>query len=275
MQPKITIITATYNSAATLEQTIQSVAAQSYPNIEYIVIDGGSTDGTVEILRKYDAQIAYWGSEPDRGIYDAFNKGVAHATGDYVQFLGSDDILCDVDTVREVVKSLEKSVDILSCAIWEVDPKRRKQHLLTGKREQRGEQDDSLMAPHPGMFTRREVLLQYPFETSYRIAADYLFVLTCRADTSVHFQYSDQPVVYFSLDGVSSHALDVQDAEDQRARAALGLPPKGGAQQDLKKLLRKLHLFYPIRELFQSCKRYSWQPHHCDWSFCRWCHPKA
>lgn len=73
---KISIITVSYNAAATIEQTILSVIRQDYPNIEYIVIDGGSTDGTVDMIRKYEDQIAYWVSEPDAGIYDAMNKGI-------------------------------------------------------------------------------------------------------------------------------------------------------------------------------------------------------
>jgi glycosyltransferase involved in cell wall biosynthesis len=99
--PKISIITVTYNAASTLEDTILSVVNQSYPNIEYIIIDGGSTDGTVDIIRKYSNKISYWISEPDNGVYDAMNKATKVATGDFCFFLGADDILLvDLTTIE-------------------------------------------------------------------------------------------------------------------------------------------------------------------------------
>lgn len=90
---KITVVTVTYNCAAVLQAAIDSVAGQTYPHVEYIVVDGGSTDGTVEIIRQNAAQITRWVSEPDGGIYDAMNKGIAMATGDFIYFLGGDDRL--------------------------------------------------------------------------------------------------------------------------------------------------------------------------------------
>ena len=86
---KFSLITVTFNSGMTLRDTIQSVLSQSYDDIEYIIIDGGSTDGTVEIIKKYANKLAYWVSEPDRGIYDAMNKGASKANGEYIAFLNS------------------------------------------------------------------------------------------------------------------------------------------------------------------------------------------
>ena len=85
--PLISIVTVSYNAVATIEQTILSVINQTYPNIEYIIIDGGSKDGTIDIIRKYADQIAYWVSEPDEGIYDAMNKGIKIATGEWINFM--------------------------------------------------------------------------------------------------------------------------------------------------------------------------------------------
>ena len=93
MKPKISVITITFNSAATLEETILSVTSQDYPDLEYVIIDGGSTDGTLDIIRKYQDKIQIVVSEPDRGISDAFNKGIARATGEIVGIINSDDIL--------------------------------------------------------------------------------------------------------------------------------------------------------------------------------------
>lgn len=91
--PKISIVTTNYNGAAWLEQTLQSVLGQNYPNLEYIVIDGGSSDGSQKIIEKYEKQLAYWESEPDRGFAHAYNKGFAKATGDILAWLNSDDLL--------------------------------------------------------------------------------------------------------------------------------------------------------------------------------------
>ena len=99
---KISIITVSYNAAKTIEQTISSVVNQTYQDIEYIIIDGGSTDGTMDIIRKYEDRIAYWISEPDKGIYDAMNKGIDVATGDYVYFLGADDRLVDANIIDKI-----------------------------------------------------------------------------------------------------------------------------------------------------------------------------
>ena len=90
---KISIVTVSFNAVKTIEQTILSVINQTYENIEYIIIDGGSTDGTIDIIKKYEDQISYWVSEKDKGIYDAMNKGIDIATGDYVYFIQSADVL--------------------------------------------------------------------------------------------------------------------------------------------------------------------------------------
>src|SRR6056297_2583422 len=105
-RPLISIITPVLNDARYLEQTIQSVITQDYDNIEYIIIDGGSTDGTVDIIKKYEDSIAYWVSEPDEGIYDAQNKGVFKATGEYFAVLNSGDYYASTDVVSKVAECI-------------------------------------------------------------------------------------------------------------------------------------------------------------------------
>lgn len=100
--PLITVITVVYNDAKHIEDTILSVVNQTYPNIEYIIIDGGSTDGTVDIIKKYADRIAYWVSEPDKGIYDAMNKGLKKATGEWVNFMNSGDCFASLGVIRKL-----------------------------------------------------------------------------------------------------------------------------------------------------------------------------
>src|SRR4051812_40289565 len=98
---KVSIITVVYNGATSLTKTIESVVAQTYANIEYIIIDGGSTDGTTEIIKQYEQSVNVWRSEKDKGVYDAMNKGAALATGEWLFFLNSGDCLIDKDTLRD------------------------------------------------------------------------------------------------------------------------------------------------------------------------------
>lgn len=106
-KPLVSVITVVFNGVATLECTILSVQQQTYDNIEHIIIDGGSTDGTMDILLKYDGFLDYWVSEKDAGIYDAMNKGIALASGTYVGLLNSDDFFSSSDAVRHIVEALQ------------------------------------------------------------------------------------------------------------------------------------------------------------------------
>lgn len=120
---KISVITVCYNAVDTLEKTIQSVLEQTYHNIEYIIIDGGSTDGTVEIIHRYVDYLAYWVSEPDRGIYDAMNKGIERATGEWVNFMNAGDYFYNYDVISNVFKVLQKA-DVMTGISFMDYPKR-------------------------------------------------------------------------------------------------------------------------------------------------------
>lgn len=103
---KISVVTVCYNSVDTIEETMLSVLNQTYPDVEYIIIDGGSTDGTVDIIKKYAGRVAYWISEPDKGIYDAMNKGIAAATGDYINFMNSGDRFASTNVIENCFSNL-------------------------------------------------------------------------------------------------------------------------------------------------------------------------
>jgi glycosyltransferase involved in cell wall biosynthesis len=102
--PLLTVVTAVFNGSKTLEATIQSVLSQTYSNIEYMIIDGGSTDGTLDVIRKYDDAIDYWLSEPDKGVYDAMNKGIKASTGTWLNFLNANDLYTDCTIIESVAR---------------------------------------------------------------------------------------------------------------------------------------------------------------------------
>ena len=200
---KLSVITVSYNAAVTIEQTILSVIRQDYPNIEYIIIDGGSTDGTIDIIRKYEDKIAYWVSEPDQGIYDAMNKGIRQATGDYLYFLGADDWLKDEKVlcrVREFIR-LHSGYGFYMGNVFLYHPKlrmeKRQRVFFSTEAVKKGH-----MYPHQGMFTQRE-LLQAGFDTKYKIAADYKFLLQ-NVSRGSSFCVMDIDVAYYSLFGTSA-----------------------------------------------------------------------
>lgn len=185
--PKVSIITAVYNGALYLEQTIQSVMAQTYQNIEYIVIDGGSTDGTVDILKKYDQAITHWISEKDKGIYDAWNKGLAKATGEWIAFLGADDILLP-NAMELYAQELQgKDLEFISAKVEMVDEDLN--HLLFyGRPWKWSSHKHQMKVSHVGALHHRSLFAKYgTFDASYKIAGDYEFLLRPREKLKTHF----------------------------------------------------------------------------------------
>lgn len=189
---KVTVITATYNSADTLESCIQSVLTQTCKNIEYLIIDGASTDGTPEILQKYKTQITKFVSEPDTGIYDALNKGLHLATGDIVGFLHADDLFENPEVLTQIVEIFQsKNCDAVYGNLTYIskdNPDKLIRNWIS-KPFTPGLLYKGWMPPHPTLFLHREVYEQFgSFDTSYSIAADYDFMLRIfsRGIVSIH-----------------------------------------------------------------------------------------
>jgi glycosyltransferase involved in cell wall biosynthesis len=178
---KVSIITIVKNGAETIEETIRSVLDQTYPNIEYLVIDGGSTDRTFEVVRRYAGRISYWASEQDKGLYDGMNKGIRVATGEVVGILGSDDVYVDGQVIENVVAGMsEHAAESCYADLRYVDRKNSRRLVrywksgpFSKERFKRG-----WMPPHPTFFVRREIYSKYgAFNTDFFLAADYELML--------------------------------------------------------------------------------------------------
>lgn len=185
---KVSILIAVYNGAATLEKAITSVIEQTYPNKELIIIDGGSSDGTVAILEKYQANIAYWISEKDRGIYHAWNKAVAQATGEWICFIGADDYWAYPDALKDMVAlGSEKNAELVSGKVAIVDA----QHTIKrewGKAWNWNEIMRHHSIAHPGMLHNRSCYARNGnYNEGFRIAGDYDFSLRLGKQTRAEF----------------------------------------------------------------------------------------
>lgn len=175
---KISIITVCYNSAETIRDTIESVLSQSYENIEYIVVDGASKDDTLNIVSKFEGQISKVISEPDKGIYDAMNKGVRAASGDFVGILNSDDIFADVNVIRDLVVHLQSNPDADASYADLVFVERRQTDFVTRKYSSAGFSPWKIrfgfMIPHPTFYARRELFEKNgDYKLGYRVSADF------------------------------------------------------------------------------------------------------
>lgn len=200
MQPTISIITVSYNAVSTIEDTILSVINQTYHHIEYIIIDGLSTDGTVDIIKKYESQIAYWVSEPDRGIYDAMNKGLKIASGDFVYFLGADDLLFSRDTIAIVANRINERNSVYYGDSYFTDIR----VIYMGKFNK------YLLALHnichQAIFYPRNVYSSKFYDEEFPIYADYVYNLElfCR----VKYVYVDETISIFNSKGISKDGPD-------------------------------------------------------------------
>jgi len=208
----ISIITVCFNSAATIRDTIESVLSQSYANIEYIVVDGASTDGTVDIIHEYDKDIARIISEPDDGIYDAMNKGISSATGDIVGILNSDDFFESPDTIQHVVDGFRKGphVDIVFGDIVFVSPDdlRTVKRFYSSKRFRPWKLRFGYMPPHPGTFVRKEAYDKVGlYRLDYCISADYEMFVRWLIIAKLPYRRIEKVLVHMRPGGLSTSGL--------------------------------------------------------------------
>jgi len=200
----LTIVTVNYNNKLGLEATINSVINQNCNDFEWIIIDAASTDGSVQLLERHKNHFDYWGSEPDKGVYDGMNKGVKLATGDYILFLNSGDILC-ANTIIDLVKARNPKDDLIICDYFKI----------TDEERIRVNQSDKIPREFliEGMFCHQSILHKRTlferigyYDIGYKIVADYVFLLKAFFQCNATFSYLDSPiVVYDDREGISHY----------------------------------------------------------------------
>lgn len=245
---KVSIITIAFNSAETIEDTIQSVIAQDYDNIEYIIIDGGSNDDTLNIIEKYKDWIHKVISEPDKGIYDAMNKGVNNASGDLIGILNSDDFYAHSDVISKVVSKItEANTDSIYADLVYVD--RNNTNEVTRKWIS-GSYEDGMflkgwMPPHPTFFLKKICYDKYgTYTLKLKSAADYELMLRMLHKHKISTTYLPQIITKMRVGGESNVSIKNRiraNKEDAEAWRMNGLKP--GAFTRFKKPLSKVKQF--------------------------------
>lgn len=205
---KISVITVCFNSQTTIERSVQSVVDQQWPEVEHIVIDGGSTDGTLAILERFRPHLAVLVSEPDKGIYDAMNKGLARATGDVICFLNADDQYADTTVLTTVAQHMQThKLDALVADVgfFKADNPKRMTRRYRSDRFSPQHLSWGWMPAHPGLFLTREVVQRVGlFKTDYRIAGDYEYVVRTFHGHDLHYMHLPSVVVNMQAGGVSN-----------------------------------------------------------------------
>ena len=244
---KISIITATRNCADTIADCLTSVAGQSYPDREHIVIDGVSSDGTLAILKAHRAQLAVLISEPDRGIYDALNKGIAQASGDVIGFLHADDLYADPQVLARIAAAFaDPAVDAVYGDLVYVRhqaPAEVVRYWRAG-RFKPGCLEQGWMPPHPTFYVRRSVYERLGlFDTRFRISADYECILRFLGRGGLRVAYLPQVLVRMRLGGISNESVSSMLRMSREDYAAMRINAIGGMQALLRKNLTKLPQF--------------------------------
>ncbi len=211
---KVSIITVVFNNRDFIESAIKSVLNQTHKNIEYIIIDGGSKDGTFEVINKYRDKIAKFVSEPDKGIYDAMNKGLKLATGEIIGTLNSDDFYTDENAIETVVRAIGDSGASGASVCWgdliyvKKDKPDEIKRIWKSSVYQEGKFKAGWHPPHPTFFVRREIYEKYGyFNLDFSIAADYELMLRFLEKYKIKSCYIDRVLVKMRVGGKSNKSI--------------------------------------------------------------------
>lgn len=249
---KVSIITITYNSAATVEDTIRSVVMQDYPDIEYLIIDGKSKDNTLAIVDKYKEGISKIVSEKDKGLYDALNKGIRHASGEIIGMLHSDDLYAHEQVISHVVETFRKNPEAQGVYADLVFVNRNDTNKVMRTWEsgtyREGDFLKGWMPPHPTFFVRKECYENFgTFNTDLKLSADYELMLRLIHKNNIRLAYLNEVIVKMRMGGVSNVSFFVKlkaNLEDKMAWRMNGVKPR------MTTLLMK-----PLRKIGQYFKR--------------------
>lgn len=230
---KISIITVSFNAESTIEDTIRSVIGQTYTDVEYIIIDGGSTDATLAIIDKYREQISLVVSEPDKGIYDGMNKGIARATGDYIGILNADDVYVDHSVIEEVVDVLSaEKTDTLYADLNYVQQDDLSKVVRVWKSGKFNHSSflQGWMPPHPTFFVKKDCYNQYGnFNLQLKSAADYELILRMLYKNECSSSYLGRTIINMRVGGVSNSSIRNRikaNMEDRKAWELNNIRPK-------------------------------------------------
>ncbi|WP_288153554.1 glycosyltransferase family 2 protein [Phocaeicola sartorii] len=209
----LSIVIATYNAKATLARCLDSIILQKNKEIELVIIDGGSQDGTIEIIKRYEKYVTYWKSEPDNGIYDAWNKAIIYTKGKWIEFIGSDDIVLP-NSLNEYMEYVKKhnieDVDIVTAKIRIVNEKGK---FLQSKGEPFvwNKCRKFMVSPHPSIWHARKLFEEVGlYDISYRSAGDT--ELLYRKGAKIKSLFFDKEIVQFQIGGTSSSSLGLKEA---------------------------------------------------------------
>jgi len=206
---KISIITVCFNSSKTIEKTFQSILNQTYTNIEYIVIDGGSSDSTLDIVKKYKKSIDRFVSEPDKGLYDAMNKGIKLASGDIVGILNSDDIYTDEKVLENVARFHENNnVEVSFGNIIQLTDYGKIIRRYSAKNWVHDKLKIGFMPPHPSMFFKRELFEEYGYyHLDFVSGADYELIVRFFLKNNISCKFSNITTTAMLIGGISTSGL--------------------------------------------------------------------
>ena len=250
---KLSIITINRNNAVGLRRTIESVVSQTYNDFEYIIIDGASTDGSVEVIKEYSDKITYWVSEPDTGIYNAMNKGILKAKGEYLLFLNSGDWLVDEQVVSDFC-NCNINQDIVCGNIYLIE----NGEIILAKSPEKEALDfnffyhGSLL--HPASFIRKELFIKYGFyDEQYKIIADWEFFLRVILINKVSYKHYERIISNFPVDGISSFSEHEEQIINDRKEVILNYVPEA-FYLSYEKNVKELTVLRKVNEEYSNLK---------------------
>lgn len=238
---KVSLITVVYNGESYIETCLKSIASQDYKDIEYIIMDGGSRDSTLEIIDRYRDYVTVMVSEPDKGLYDAMNKGISRATGDIVGILNSDDFYAHPGIISRVVQEFrDKQVDTVFGDLVFVSPENLKKvvRYYSPKHFRVSWFEKGDMPPHPTFFVKRELYEKYgTFDTQYKIVSDFELMLRFLHKHHSTWSYIPEVLVHMRTGGISTRGISSKIKLNAEMRAAC-------AAHDVKTSMAKIYSKY-------------------------------